>query len=634
MQAVQPHEGYDQSPFRRGPAQDFGGRSASRGDVGPEAQRIISTQQTAGEEMVPSVPAAPQRTSRNHRVLSPSSNGTSGDSSPSASPASCSISATPPLTPLQIQGPLDEGDLLEPVVADESGSFDLLAPPKGGGLGAFSLENRVDLLFSTKHLEAIFSEPGGFSKFVEFLDSYRPRSVPVLSYFLNAKKALKAISYSNAIASETLRSIEGCQFSFTYARPTANSDLEEKVACAFEKMVKEDLPAYITHVYIQNASITITRRITGTLAPYLRKASEGLAEVFCLTDPSRPDNPIVFASEEFHRTTQYGIDYVLGRNCRRRDGSPFVNLLMCAPLCDSRGKVRYFIGAQIDVSGLVKECTGLESLQRLASRETLRGGGRGDDLYDYGGSGPESKKSNGFQGLCEMLDTQEQETVREWVFRKAGEECILEGDWVKHRHLLQEKPPTAPKRSEQNGFSSGKLGGPYQNYLLIRPFPSLRILFASPSLRVPGILQSPFISKIGGSKVRGELAVALEDGRGITARVIWISKAGDGGRHRWVHCTPLFGSNGQIGVWMIVIVDGDSEGNSRRWRQPPPVPPVTPTVAEQKGDTAQTFGGRTSTYVPIMFLKASLVTAEDILLPLEIDDGPIIKAVYGIAVSP
>jgi hypothetical protein len=89
-------------------------------------------------------------------------------------------------------------------------------------------------------------------------------------------------------------------------------------------------------------------------------ASEGLAEVFCLTDPSRYDNPIVFMSEEFNRTTQYGVDYVIGRNCRflqgpftnafsvtrireklesgiehyetflnyRRDGSPFMNLVM------------------------------------------------------------------------------------------------------------------------------------------------------------------------------------------------------------------------------------------------------------------------------------------------------------------
>jgi hypothetical protein len=201
------------------------------------------------------------------------------------------------MTPLQIQGPLDEDDLLEPAAADESGSFDLLAPLESGGRGAFSLEHRMDLLISTKHLEVIFSEPTSFSKFAEFLGSYRPRSMPVLSYFLDAKKALKAISYANAIASETLTSIEGCHFSYTYARPTVNSDLEEKASCAFEKIAREDLPAYITHIYTQNVRTSITRRITGTLAPHLREASEGLAEVFCLTDPSRPDNPIVFASE-------------------------------------------------------------------------------------------------------------------------------------------------------------------------------------------------------------------------------------------------------------------------------------------------------------------------------------------------
>ncbi len=42
-----------------------------------------------------------------------------------------------------------------------------------------------------------------------------------------------------------------------------------------------------------------------------------------------------------------------------------MNLLMMAPLSDSRGVIRYFIGAQVDVSGLVKECSDLESLQRL-----------------------------------------------------------------------------------------------------------------------------------------------------------------------------------------------------------------------------------------------------------------------------
>ena len=53
-----------------------------------------------------------------------------------------------------------------------------------------------------------------------------------------------------------------------------------------------------------------------------------------------------------------------------------MNLLMTAPLCDSRGKIRYFIGAQVDVSGLVKECTELESLQRLLEMQE-----RGEDFF-------------------------------------------------------------------------------------------------------------------------------------------------------------------------------------------------------------------------------------------------------------
>ena len=110
-------------------------------------------------------------------------------------------------------------------------------------------------------------------------------------------------------------------------------------------------------------------------------------------------------------------------------------------------------------------------------------------------------------------------------------------------------------------------------YLLIRPYPSFRILFASPSLRVPGILQSPFMDKIGGSaRVRDELSNALAEGRGVTAKVRWVSKVDEDGRNRWIHCTPLLGSNGQIGVWMVVLVDDDQE-LSRRWKQAPPVAP-------------------------------------------------------------
>ena len=82
------------------------------------------------------------------------------------------------------------------------------------------------------------------------------------------------------------------------------------------------------------------------------------------------------------------------------------------------------------------------------------------------------------------------------------------------------------------------------------------------------------MNKIGGSaRVRDELTNALAQGRGVTAKVRWVSRVDEDGRNRWIHCTPLIGTNGQIGVWMVLIVDDDSDGLSRRWKQAPPVDP-------------------------------------------------------------
>lgn len=81
------------------------------------------------------------------------------------------------------------------------------------------------------------------------------------------------------------------------------------------------------------------------------------------------------------------------------------------------------------------------------------------------------------------------------------------------------------------------------------------------------------MDKIGGSsRVHEELSSALAEGRGVTAKVRWLSRPDEDGRNRWIHCTPLVGSNGQIGVWMIVLVDDDIE-LGRRWKQAPPVAP-------------------------------------------------------------
>ena len=117
----------------------------------------------------------------------------------------------------------------------------------------------------------------------------------------------------------------------------------------------------------------------------------------------------------------------------------------------------------------------------------------------------------------------------------------------------------------------------------MRPAPSHRILFTSPSLRVPGILQSRFLSRIGGTtRIRDSLAAALADGsHGVTAKIRWLASpaarlpdvdTSEEGRSRWIHCTPLLGHTGAVGVWMVVLVDDERDGGTpRRFRTAPPV---------------------------------------------------------------
>jgi hypothetical protein len=202
--------------------------------------------------------------------------------------------ATQQLGPLQ-QKVLDEDDRLSPLLEDDPGSFDLVAPVENEKKQA-SLEDESERLFSKQHLQAIFNDTPSLLRFTSFLSTTRPQSIPVLIYYLDALKAIRAISYANAVA-EALEPIEKLEFTDTPARATVNAVLEEKANKAFDVLVRDDLPAFITHVFTQVASVSIAKRVTGNLPPMLREASEGLAEVFCLTDPSRTDNPIIFASE-------------------------------------------------------------------------------------------------------------------------------------------------------------------------------------------------------------------------------------------------------------------------------------------------------------------------------------------------
>lgn len=205
--------------------------------------------------------------------------------------------ATSMLPALQTKGAGDE-EILEPLAEEEvePGSFDLVVPSHGDSGQHYDLEDRSELIFSKDHLQAIFRDHILLQRFTDFLHSVRPDSLPLLAYYLDCLKALRAISYANAIT-DGLETLPEHDFSAENAYKTVNTALEKKAEAAFDVLVQQDLPAYVTHLWIQTVTVSITKRITGTLPVQLKEMSEGLAEVFCLTDPSRHDNPIIFASE-------------------------------------------------------------------------------------------------------------------------------------------------------------------------------------------------------------------------------------------------------------------------------------------------------------------------------------------------
>jgi len=107
---------------------------------------------------------------------------------------------------------------------------------------------------------------------------------------------------------------------------------------------------------------------------------------FVITDPSLPDNPIIFASKGFLELSGYTLQEVLGRNCRfmqsphadpnqiqllrdgihkgedtsvcmlnvRADGSEFYNQIFVAALKDSEGNIANYVGVQLEVSMRVR----------------------------------------------------------------------------------------------------------------------------------------------------------------------------------------------------------------------------------------------------------------------------------------
>jgi PAS domain S-box-containing protein len=112
------------------------------------------------------------------------------------------------------------------------------------------------------------------------------------------------------------------------------------------------------------------------------RAMDAAAIGLVLTDPTRPDNPLVYVNEGYQEMTGYDADEVLGKNPRhlqgpeteeepnermreaveraepcaveitnyRKDGTPFANHVEITPIFDDEGDLVHFLGSQVDVT--------------------------------------------------------------------------------------------------------------------------------------------------------------------------------------------------------------------------------------------------------------------------------------------
>ncbi|OYY69660.1 MAG: histidine kinase [Sphingomonadales bacterium 17-56-6] len=126
-----------------------------------------------------------------------------------------------------------------------------------------------------------------------------------------------------------------------------------------------------------------------------------------VSDPTKADNPLIAVNAAFCALTGYSEAEVIGRNCRflrgpdtengqteklrsavygqrsalaelinyRKDGSPFRNAVMIAPLFDDQGNLELFVGSQIEVLpeeesiGLVRQQQAAQIVDRLSPRQ-------------------------------------------------------------------------------------------------------------------------------------------------------------------------------------------------------------------------------------------------------------------------
>jgi hypothetical protein len=309
----------------------------------------------------------------------------------------------------------------------------------------------------------------------------------------------------------------------------------------------------------------------------------------------------------------------------RRDGRPFVNLLMISPLHDDKGKVKYHIGAQVDVSGLVENGRGLDFFAKYLETRQPRGRGRTNENDRC-----KEEQLSKLRELSEMFDLEESAVVQTHSRSSSiarDDDRIASVDRPKALRRLfvsdsssetededddaqTQRPADAWKLAQEGppGKPTGGLPGVYDTFMLIRPAPSLRIIFVSRKIqKYVKHVQTRFMSHVAGPpRTLAGLKESFLAGVPVSAKISFspeATKNHDGtkiatgykhedselGRACWISATPMLGSDDRPGVWMVVFVDKATASKQKH---------IKKVEADAKADVDTTGNGSASSAKP------------------------------------
>ena len=133
---------------------------------------------------------------------------------------------------------------------------------------------------------------------------------------------------------------------------------------------------------------------------------------------------------------------------------------MVVPLRDQNGKVRYYLGAQLDITELVNGSVGLNSLQKLVNRQHEHADQHGKETLEA-----HNDLLTQFQQLSETFTPQELQTVLRSQKRQEMDDQVVKG-FDQHQPLnVRVRNSSADLNSDIQlpGFGSAPSLGFYKN---------------------------------------------------------------------------------------------------------------------------------------------------------------------------